>query len=492
VWAGMAHLAVDLGANGGKAYLGRFEEGISVEEVHRFDNRPVECEGRYVWEVDRIRTEIETAIREADRRSDLETVGVDTWGVDFGLLRDGQLLRVPTSYREQSVTSTHEEILGVVSKREIFEATGINNWNTPNTLWQYHHLVTREPDVFERADNLLLTPQLLSTLLGGRPAGELTIASTTQMLDTRTGTWAGELLDALNLPSFPLPAVEDPGGRLGSLRPGLAGDLESDPELVLPASHDTASAVAGLPLGDDGRAFLSTGTWFIPGVELADPKIDDDAFAVGASNELGAGGRVRFIKNVTGFFLLEECLAAWDREGESLGYGELVAEARAADPFGPLVDPEAGAFDITGEMPRAIREFCEETGQRPPGDRGALVRTILESLAARGAIVLEEILEAAGTDADRLHLGGGGVRNELFCEMLASALDRRVVAGPAEATAVGNLLTQAIATGEVDGLAAGREQISDAFAPTVYEPHAVDEWADAKSRMRDLIEADPD
>lgn len=486
----MTHLAVDLGANGGKAYLGHFEEGVTVEEVHRFDNRPVEHDGRYVWEIDRIRAEIEAAIREADGRADIETVGLDTWGVDFGLLAGGELLRPPTSYREPSVTSTRDDILDCASKREIFEATGINNWNTPNTLWQYHHLVTREPDVYERADRVVMTPQLLSTLLGGRPAGEVTIASTSQMLDTRSKTWAEGLLDALDLPTGPLPDVEDPGGRLGSLRPGLAADIDGDPQLVLPASHDTASAVAGLPLDDDARAFLSTGTWFIPGVELAAPKIDDDAFAVGASNELGAGGRVRFIRNVTGFFLLEECLAAWESGDGSLGYGQLVAEAREADPFGPLVDPEADAFDISGEMPAAIRAFCEETGQRPPGDRGALVRTILESLAARAAIVLEEILTAAGTDADRLHLGGGGVRNELFCGMLASALDRQVVAGPAEATAVGNLLTQAMAAGSVSDLAAGREQVAAAFSPTTYHPTRTDDWGEVKSRMRELMETD--
>ena len=486
----MAHLAVDLGANGGTAYLGGFEGGLTVEEVHRFDNRPGERDGRYVWEVERLRDEIRTAIRRADGRGDLDTVGIDTWGVDFGLVRDGELLRLPASYMEPSVASTREEILDTVDRREIFEATGINNWNTPNTLWQYHHLVTREPDVLDRADRLLMMPQLLSTLLGGRPAGELTVASTTQMVDTRTGTWAEGLLDALALPTDPLPDVEAPGGRLGTLRPGLAGDLDSSPALVLPASHDTASAVAGLPLDDDGRAFLSTGTWLLAGVELPEPKIDDDAFTAGASNELGAGGRTRFLRNVTGFFLLEECRVAWEDAGQSVGYAELIERARDADPLGPLVDPDADLFDIGSDMPATIREFCTRTDQRPPRDRGAVVRTILESLAAKAALVIEEILEAAGTDTDRLHLGGGGVRNDLFCGMLASALDRRVLAGPAEATAVGNLTTQAVAAGSVTDLAAGRRQIADALPPTTYEPERTGEWADARARMRDLVEAD--
>jgi len=201
----MAHLAVDLGANGGKAYLGRFRGGVSVEEIHRFDNHPVERDGRLVWDIERLSGEIETSIERADSRSALETVGIDTWGLDFGLVVDGELLRVPSAYRDPSVTSTRDGILERFDRREIFEATGINNWNTPNTLWQYHHLVAREPDVVEQTDGIVMMPQLLSTLLGGRTCGELTIASTTQMLDPRTGTWAEGMLETLDLPTDPLP-----------------------------------------------------------------------------------------------------------------------------------------------------------------------------------------------------------------------------------------------------------------------------------------------
>ncbi|PSP82500.1 rhamnulokinase [Halobacteriales archaeon QS_1_68_17] len=487
----MGHLAIDLGANGGKAYVGRFDGGLTVDEVHRFDNRPVERGGRYVWDVEHLLSGIVRSIERADARGAVETVGIDTWGVDFGLLADGSLLRAPTSYRDPAVTSTRDEILDRLTRREIFEATGINHWNTPNTLWQYHHLVTRERETFEAADRLLMTPQLLSVLLGGRPAGERTIASTTQMLDPRSGTWAEGLLDELDLPTGPLPAVEPAGATLGTLDPDIAGDTESTPELVSTASHDTAAAVAALPFAGEGRLFLSTGTWFIPGVELDAPRIDDRAFAAGASNELGVDGSVRFLKNVTGFFLLEECREAWDGTGP-LAYEELVAAAREAEPFGPLVDPDADRFDIEGEMPARIRAYCEATGQRPPGDRGELTRCIFESLATRTALAVEELLDVAGVDADRLHLGGGGVRNDLFCELLASAVGRPVFAGPADATAIGNVLTQAVATGALDDVATGREYVREAFAPTEYEPGREAGWADAKSRMRDLLANPPE
>jgi rhamnulokinase len=483
----MAHLAVDIGANGGKAYLGRFRGGLSVEEIHRFDNHPVERDGRLVWDIERLSGEIETSIERADSRSALETVGIDTWGLDFGLVGDGELLRVPSSYRDPSVTSTRDGILERFDRREIFEATGINNWNTPNTLWQYHHLVAREPDVVEQTDGIVMMPQLLSALLGGRTCGELTIASTTQMLDPRTGTWAEGMLETLDLPTNPLPEVVPPGGGLGKLSPAISDGLDRDADIVLPASHDTASAVAGMPLNDDGRVFLSTGTWFIPGVELPEPVIDDDAFEAGVSNELGADGTIRLVKNVTGFFLLEQCRNAWRSVAAPTEYERLLLEASEAEPFGPLVDPDADLFDIRSEMPATIREFCLRTDQRPPRNRGQMVRCILESLAAKTALVVEDLTTVADTEADCLHVGGGGVRNDLFCELLASALGRPVLAGPAEATAVGNLLTQAVATDAIEDLAVGRQRVADALPPTEYEPDRETGWADAKARMRDLV-----
>jgi rhamnulokinase len=486
----MAHLAVDLGASGGKVYLGRFEDGLDVEEVHRFDNGPVGRDGRYHWDLESLRAEVVTGIERGDARATVETVGVDTWGVDFGLVADGDLVAQPYSYRDPELTSTREDVLAEVSEREVFEATGITHWNTPNTLWQYHYLAHEEPELLAGADRLLFTPQLVSHLVGGRPTGEVTVASTSQMLDVRAGEWAEGLLERLDLPVEPLPEVESPGSSLGGLTPAIDDRLDSSPELVLPASHDTASAVAGLPVAERGRTFVSTGTTFIPGVELDEPRIDDDVFAAGASNELGVDGTVRLLENITGFFLLEECRNAWEAAGMSVAFDDLIAAAREADPFGPLVDPQSDRLGIRGNMPPLIREFCVRTDQSTPGGIDEITRCVLESLAVRTALAVEELCELTGTGDGPVHLCGGGVRNDLFCEMFASALGRPVLAGPADATAVGNLLTQAVAAGRLEGIDEGRRLVAETVELTRHEPDGEGDWADAKARMADLVAAD--
>lgn len=485
----MHHVAIDIGASGGTVYLGdvtatRFD----VEEVHRFDNRPVGRDGRYVWDLKALRAGVEDGIRVADERADgVDWVGIDTWGLDFALLAGGEVLRDPVSYRDPAATATRDALFETVDERRVFEATGITNWNTPNTLWQLHTLVHEEPELVARADRLLMMPQLLSALLGGRPAGEVTVASTTQMVDPGTREWASDLLDALSLPKRLLPTLEEPGAELGPLDSDLAADLQSTPELVATSSHDTASAVAGLPLGDDA-AFLSTGSWFIVGVERAEPVRTDAAFEASVSNELGIDDTVRLLKNVNGFFLLEECREAWRETDEPVDYDTLVAKARDAPARAALVDPDAEDFDIEGEMPAKIRAFCRETGQPVPDDAGAIVRCLLESLATKTALVLDELATVTDQQPARINLGGGGVRNGLFCQLLADATGRQVHAGPVEATAVGNLLTQAVAAGTVPDVATGRELVAAEFEPVVYEPASSAGWERAKERMAELVE----
>jgi rhamnulokinase len=258
--------------------------------------------------------------------------------------------------------------------------------------------------------------------------------------------------------------------------------------LVSPASHDTAAAVAGLPLTADNRVFLSTGTWFLLGVELDEPNLTTEAFEIGASNELGSEGTTRFLKNINGFFLLEECREAWKETDEAVSYGDLMTAAHDSEPFGALIDPDDSMFDIEGEMPTRIRAYCERTDQPPPRTAGETVRCILESLTLKTAITLDELLDVAGVSADRIHVGGGGIRNELFCRMLTAATDRTVHAGPADATAIGNLLTQAIARGTVGSIDQGRRMVEQERRPTVYEPQRGAEWAAAEDRMRRVLE----
>ncbi|MGB9933742.1 rhamnulokinase [Haloarcula amylolytica] len=485
----MNHVAIDIGASGGTVFLGEVtESSFAVQEVHRFDNRPVERDGRYVWDVDALVDHIGDGLRASDDRADgLDTVGIDTWGLDFGLLADGELLRDPVSYRDPESTATREQVFEAVGKRRLFDATGITNWNTPNTLWQLHTIAEREPERLEETDGLLMMPQLLSARIGGVPAGEVTIASTTQMVDPEERTWATDLLKELSVPTDLLPPLSEPGQCLGAVDDDVVSGLSSPPEIVTPASHDTAAAVAGLPLVEDA-AFLNTGSWFVLGVERDAPVRTDAAFEQAVSNELGVDGSVRLLKNINGFFMLEECREAWREAGKSVDYGDLLSAAEKAPPRTALVDTDADAFGIDEPMPGQIRAYCRRTDQPVPTGQGGIVRCLLDSLAAKTALELDALAAVIDDPPSRIVLGGGGVRNELFCQLLADATDRPVSTGPVEATAVGNVLTQAVAAGTVSDIETGRQLVESAFETTTYEPGTAGEWADAKDRLAALTD----
>ncbi|MBX0322139.1 rhamnulokinase [Halomicroarcula sp. F13] len=488
----MKHVAIDIGASGGTVYLGTVTpDTFDVREVHRFENRPVERDGRYVWDLAALRERMVDGLEAAgDRADDVDTVGIDTWGLDFGLLSDGEVLRDPVSYRDPDATATRESLFETVDRRRVFDATGITNWNTPNTLWQLHTLAHEEPELLERADGLLMMPQLLTTMLGGRPCGEVTVASTTQMVDPSERAWATDLLEEVSLPTDLLPSLEEPGQRLGPVADDVAAALQSTPDLVTPdlvtpASHDTAAAVAGLPLADDA-AFLNTGSWFILGVERDDPVRTDDAFEHSVSNELGVDGTVRLLTNVNGFFLLEECREAWREAGDPVDYDHLLSAARDAPARAALVDPDADAFGIDEPMPEQIRSYCRRTDQPVPTGQGGVVRCLLDSLVVKTALELDALSSIVEDPPSSITLGGGGVRNELFCRLLADATGMPVVAGPVEATAVGNVLTQALAVDTITDLAAGRRLVESAFETTRYEPADTDGWGRAKERLSEL------
>ena len=485
----MNHVAIDIGASGGTVFLGEVtDSSFSVQEVHRFDNRPVERDGRYVWDVDALVDRIGDGIRAADDEADnLDTVGIDTWGLDFGLLADGELLRDPVSYRDPESTATREQVFEAVDKRRLFDVTGITNWNTPNTLWQLHTIAQREPGLLEASDGLLMMPQLLSAQLGGQPTGEVTIASTTQMVDPERRAWATDLLDELSVPADLLPDLSEPGQSLGTVDDDTVSRLSSTPEIVTPASHDTAAAVAGLPVVEDA-AFLNTGSWFILGVERDEPVRTDAAFEHAVSNELGVDGTVRLLKNINGFFLLEECREAWRDADEPADYDTLLSAAEGAQSRTALVDTDADAFGIDEPMPEQIRAYCRRTDQPVPTDQGGIVRCLLDSLAAKTAVELDALAAVVDEPPSRIVLGGGGVRNELFCQLLADATDRPVSTGPVEATAVGNVLTQAVAAGTVPDIETGRQLVESAFETTTYEPQAGGEWNDAKDRLAALTD----
>lgn len=486
----MNHLAVDLGASGGKIFLGRIRGGeIVFSETHRFNNWPSQINGRYVWDVGRLKSEVVNGLKRAEEKfGEIDSLGIDSWGVDFGLISGRKLVRNPYSYRDPRLSSTLENIFEKVSKKEIFMFTGINHWNVVNSLCQYHYLHSRERKILHSADKILMIPQIISLMLGGNVCCEETIASTTQFLDPESRTWAKGLLKKLNLPTGKLPKIEKSGTKIGELSKGISSDINSRPDIVLPASHDTAAAVSGMPLQEDGKAFLSTGSWFIVGIELDEPLLSGEAFESGASNEVGVEGTSRFLKNINGFFLLEECRKEWRTRGQKYKYDEIMRDVPKGGPSGPLIDPDDKSFTIEGDMPKKIASYCRETGQDVPRGEIEITRCILESLAVKTAITLEDLIEVTDISSNKLLLGGGGAKNETFCQMLSSTLQIPVQTGPVEATAIGNILTQAKTYSEIENISEGRKLVEKSFEVQKYKAENHEGWNEAKTEMKELTE----
>ena len=480
--------AVDLGAESGRVVVGRFDGGrLTLEDVHRFPNEPVPLAGTLHWDFLRLFGDILSGLRRAAEGGAIASVGVDTWGVDFGLLDDrGRLLSNPVHYRDQRTDGIPEVAFATVPRDEIYRATGIQ-FMPINTLFQLVSMVRAGDPLLHRADRLLLMPDLFHHFLAGAAVAEYTIASTSQCLDPFSRTWARPLLERFGIPTRMLPEIVAPGTVLGPLRSEVAESTGlRDTRVVLPGSHDTASAVVGAPLAPGGRtAFLSSGTWSLVGLELGAPVVTDRTLEANLTNEGGVGGTIRLLRNVMGLWLVQGCRAALWPAGDPPSYEELVALAEAAPPFTALVDPDDERFLHHGDMPGRIRAFCRETGQAVPEDTGTLIRVILESLALRYALAVEELSAASGQHIDGLHVVGGGSNNRLLCRLTAGATGLPVRAGPIEAAAIGNLAVQAIAAGELTDIAEARQLIARSFSVTTYEPQG--EWAEARQRFAALV-----
>ena len=479
-----SYLALDLGAESGRAVRGRFDgERMALEEVHRFPNGPVVLPDGAHWDALRIFSEVKEGIKKAGR---VESLGVDTWGVDFGLLdRDGALVSNPYYYRDGRTEGTEERALGRVGRGEIYGATGIQFMpiNTMNQLLAYEN-----SPLLEAAETMLLTPDLMGYWLAGEKTAERTIASTTQLLDARGGDWAWGLIGKLGLPSRLFPEIVGPGVEVGPLLPHVAEEVGGDTVVSTVASHDTASAVVAVPAEGENFAYVSSGTWSLVGVELPGPVLGDAAMRANFTNEGGFGGKTRLLKNVMGLWLLQECRRTWAREGREYGYGELARMAEQAPAGGPVVDPDHPSFLAPGDMPARIRKLCEASGQRPPEGDGEMARCVLESLALKYRWVVEKAEELSGRRADVVHVVGGGVRNELLCRLTAGATRRPVKAGPVEATAMGNLMVQAHGRGRVGSLGEIREVVRRSVGVREYGPRGGGEWDEAYGRLRDVMD----
>jgi len=475
------YIAVDLGAESGRVMLGRVsDEKLSLEEVHRFTNGPIEFEGTLRWDFQRTFSEIKTGIKAAvqQAKGDVACIAVDSWGVDFGLLdENGQLLENPYNYRDSRTDGMLEKAFEIVGKRAIYDQTGIQFMQL-NTLYQLLAMRQSNDPMLAKAKTLLFTADLYAYHLCGKPYAEYSLASTSQMMNMATGQWAKDLFDKLQLPMDIMPDVVQPGTIVGSLTDEVAAELGCSPIPVAAiGSHDTASAVAAVPADPANTwAYLSCGTWSLLGVEIPAPVINDQTFEDQFTNEGGVNGTIRLLKNIMGLWLVQECRRQWKSEGQELSYSEMTQMAANAAPFAGYVDPTDATFLAPGNMPEKINAYLKKGGQDPVDDKGTMIRLVLESLALNYAWVLEQIEGMTGNTIDCLHIVGGGIQNELLCQFAANATGKKVITGPIEATASGNILMQAKATGQITSMDEIRKIVRNSFDVKEYLPENASVW----------------
>jgi len=495
------YLALDLGAESGRGMLGRFDgERLGLEEMHRFPNGPVRMFDTLYWDLPRLFDEMKTAIgKSAAVKGSLDGIGVDTWGVDFGLVgRNDTLLGNPVHYRDARTDGMFDEAFKRIPRDRLYEITGLQ-FLPFNTLYQLLSLKLSGSPLLDAAETLLMMPDLLGWLLTGERAGERTDSSTTQLLDPRTGEWSDEICKALDLPRDILPRLIDPGSELGTLRKSVAEEVGVNRPLtvIAPPTHDTASAVAAVPaVGKPASAdsppdwcYLSSGTWSLLGVEVGRPVITPETQRYNFTNEGGVAGTTRLLKNIMGLWLVQESRRTWARAGNEMSYEQLMAMAMSSSPFGALVDPDDASFLSHGDMPSRIAAFCTKTGQTPPDSEGAVVRTCLESLALKYRWAVERLESIIGTKIKTIHVVGGGSKNTLLCQFTADACGRPVHGGPVEATAIGNILMQALGRRRLGSLQELRQVVARSFPVTVYEPRNARAWDDAAGRFDELVKA---
>jgi len=487
------YIAVDLGAESGRVMLGSIcDDKLGLEEIHRFGNGPIKPSaqgprlisprpgaGGLRWDFDRLLSEVKTGIAKAAKRAgkNASGIGVDSWGVDFGLLGDdGKLLENPYHYRDSRTNGMMEKAFAMMDKRRIYECTGIQFMQL-NSVYQLLAMRLANSDVLARTKKLIFIGDLFSYFLCDRAFGEYTLASTSQLMDMRTGKWSQEMFDKLSLPIEIMPDIIKPGKVVGKLGKPIAQKLGCGQiPVIAVASHDTASAVAAVPAGGGNWAYLSSGTWSLMGVEVPKAIVNDKTFQYEFTNEGGVENTIRLLKNIMGLWLVQECKRQWEREGANLSYDQLTAMAQEAKPFAAHIEVDRSEFLAPGDMPKRINDYLVETGQKIIVDKGQMIRAILEALAFKYRTVLERIEDVTGRKIDCLHIVGGGMKNELLNQFAADATGKKVIAGPAEATAIGNILMQAKATGQIKTLTEARKLVRNSFELKEYEPQNVSLW----------------
>ncbi len=481
------YLAVDLGASGGKALLGCLrEDGLELEEIHRFSNRPVEIQGVSYWDILSLYDNILQALNKAALAyGGVSAIGIDSWGVDIGLLDGrGRLLANPRHYRNMIGTDTMGRVTDQLGKEWIFQRSP-TQFQPFNTLYQLAQMEQEQDPLLQQAQTVLNIPALLSYFLCGSKSAEFTMATTTQMYNPEANDWDRELLSKLSLDSSLLPAIVPAGTVIGSLLPSLQTSLGMQTDVILPATHDTGAAVASIDPGQQDTMFISTGTWCLAGMVLDEPRTSWDVVEYNFANEGCWGGKYRLLYNGTGLWLVQQLLAQWRDSDPDLDYGILTDLARRAEPFVSILDVNTPSLQKMGDMEHSMRAVMNAPEEEITP--GVLVRTALEGVALRMAWTRDVLESITGCTIRRVHMVGGGIRNELLCQFVANATNLPVVTGPVEATAVGNLLGQMAAAGEIPSMAAGQRLVARSLAGPSYEPQDQRLWEEAYGAFRTMI-----
>jgi rhamnulokinase len=474
-------IAFDLGATSGRAIAGTLADGkIAMEEISRFSNGIIPVGEHFHWNILGIYNILKNSLKTCAQEGKYcpESIGIDTWGVDFGLLaKDGSLLGEPYAYRDPHTNGMMDEYFKLLPREKVYDLTGIQFMQF-NSLFQLFAMKRNGSSLLESAQDLLFLPDLLNYLFTGVKKAEFTIASTSQMLNPKTMNWAKELFDAFGAPVSLMQELVLPGTVVGTLADGIAKETGIGKiPVVAVGAHDTASAIASVPAEGENWAYLSSGTWSLMGIETRKPLISKETEAMNFTNEGGIEGTFRFLKNITGLWLLEQCRKEWEQENWS--YEQLVDMAKAEKPFRCFVDPDAPDFMNPENMPEAISEYCSRTGQKAPENAGQFVRCIFESLALKYRHVIELLKKVSPHPIEKLHVIGGGAKNAYLCQFTANAIGMPVVAGPAEGTAMGNLLVQAMALGHLGSLADIRKVVRNSVETETYLPQETTEWDQA-------------
>ena len=482
-------LAFDFGASSGRAILGIFNgEKIELQEVHRFSNDPVKINGTVYWDVQRLFFEIKQGILKAKEAGGFDSIGIDTWGVDFGLLRkDGTLVENPVHYRDARNDGMVEKATRYMSKERMYDITGIQFMDF-NTIFQLLSLKENRPYILEEADKLLFMPDLLNYMLSGVKSTEFSIATTSQMVDLKTNDWSEEILDTFDIDKNLLTDIAPTGAVIGQLSDEICEELGvPKADIVSVAAHDTQSAITATPCEFDDFAFISCGTWSLFGTEVKEPIINEASKKLNVTNEGGYDYTTAFLKNICGLWLIQESRRQWIREGKEYSYAELEKLALECEPFKCFIDPDAPEFAPMGNLPRRVKEYCEKTGQYVPQTVGEIIRCIYESLALKYRYTFDGIKECTGKDYDRIHVMGGGTKDKLLLQMTAQSCNVNVYGGPIEATALGNVAIQLMSTGAIKDIKEARKIIAKGENLKLYEPENNADWEKAYEDFKNII-----